>query len=122
MANRFGAGTGCPCWKNGSGPGAGSASGFGLHLDSPALAKVYNSGWREPTGTGSRVVIGFSLDAREAVDQTYAKVTAAGHAGVQPPYDTFWGAGYAVVEDPDGNHVGLMSPLDPSHAKGPPAI
>jgi uncharacterized glyoxalase superfamily protein PhnB len=27
--------------------------------------------------------------------------------------DTFWGARYAVIEDPDGNHVGLMSPIDP---------
>jgi uncharacterized glyoxalase superfamily protein PhnB len=95
-------------------------NGFGLHLDSPALAKVYNSGWREPTGTGSRVVIGFSLDTREAVDQTYSKVTAAGHAGVQPPYDTFWGARYAVVADPDGNDVGLMSPVDESRRSWPP--
>jgi predicted lactoylglutathione lyase len=91
-------------------------TGFVLHLDSPALAKVYNSGWREPTGTGSRVVIGFSVSTREAVDQTYAKATAAGHPGVQPPYDTFWGARYAIVEDPDGNHVGLMSPPDPCGA------
>jgi uncharacterized glyoxalase superfamily protein PhnB len=31
----------------------------------------------------------------------------------QPPYDAFWGARYAVVSDPDGNAVGIMSPIDP---------
>ena len=56
----------------------------------------------------------------------YRKVglTAAGYAGSQPPYDAFWGARYAIVEDPDGNDVGLMSPIDaqrrfvPSPAEG----
>ena len=32
----------------------------------------------------------------------------------QPPFDAFWGARYAIVEDPDGNSVGLMSPVDPT--------
>ena len=40
-------------------------------------------------------------------------VTGAGYRGQQPPYDAFWGARYAVVEDPDGNAVGIMSPSDP---------
>ena len=30
----------------------------------------------------------------------------------QEPYDAFWGARYAVVSDPDGNGVGIMSPVD----------
>jgi len=29
-----------------------------------------------------------------------------------PPYDAFWGSRFAVVTDPDGNAVGLMSPRD----------
>jgi Glyoxalase/Bleomycin resistance protein/Dioxygenase superfamily len=40
-------------------------------------------------------------------------ITAAGYRGQQPPYDAFWGARYAVIEDPDGNAVGIMSPVDP---------
>jgi len=31
------------------------------------------------------VVIGFSLPARDAVDERYARLTAAGYAGGQPP-------------------------------------
>jgi hypothetical protein len=41
-------------------------------------------------------------------------LTAAGYAGPQPPYDAFWGARYAIVQDPDDNDVGLMSPIDPN--------
>jgi uncharacterized glyoxalase superfamily protein PhnB len=94
-------------------------SGLTLHMDSPALARVYDRGWTEPTGTGTRIVIGFALASREEVDRTYAKLTALGHRGAQPPFDAFWGSRYAVVEDPDGNHVGVMSPSDPAR-RGPP--
>ena len=49
-----------------------------------------------------RVVVGFSVKSRAEVDQLYGEMTAAGHRGLQAPYDAFWGARYAVVEDPDG--------------------
>ena len=49
----------------------------------------------------------------------YADLTGAGYRGQQPPYDAFWGARYAVVEDPDGNAVGLMSPSDPALPQRP---
>lgn len=94
-------------------------NGLGLDLDSPQLAKSYNAGW---SPDGSRSVIGFSLPTREAVDERYAELTRAGYSGLQSPYDTFWGARYAIVEDPDGNHVGLMSPPDPARRSRPPAI
>ncbi|HZA78108.1 MAG TPA: VOC family protein, partial [Acidimicrobiales bacterium] len=57
--------------------------------------------------------------SREAVDELYAKVAAAGYASRQPPYDAFWGARYAVVADPEGNDVGLMSPIDPERRYTP---
>ncbi len=38
----------------------------------------------------------------------------------QDPYDAFWGARYAVVSDPDGNGVGIMSPPDPAMRTAPP--
>jgi len=41
-----------------------------------------------------------------------------GAVGQQPPWDAFWGARYAVVEDPDGNAVGIMSAIDPDR-RGP---
>ena len=97
-------------------------NGFHLHFDSIALAKSFNRGWPEQAGAGTRTIIGFSLSSREAVDDRYADLVAAGYIGRQPPYDTFWGARYAVIEDPDGNHVGLMSPLDPARRSAPPAL
>ncbi len=83
-----------------------------LSLSSPKLARVYNKGYRGGTGGGG-VVIGFAVKTRRAVDAAYAKLTAAGYKGQMPPWDAFWGARYAIVADPDGNHVGIMSPSDP---------
>jgi catechol 2,3-dioxygenase-like lactoylglutathione lyase family enzyme len=97
-------------------------NGFVLHIDSAALAKRFDTGWRNTDAGRGRVVIGFSLASREAVDARFAELVAAGYAASQPPYDAFWGARYAVIEDPDGNPVGLMSPLDPARRGPPPAI
>ena len=94
-------------------------NGFVLEFDNLALARTYNAAWRQPAGS-SRALIGFSVATREAVDERYADLVAAGYDGRQPPYDTFWGARYAVVADPDGNDVGIMSPLDPSRRSWPP--
>src|SRR5262245_2592894 len=95
------------------------ANGFLLEFDDVTLARTYNAGWRRPGG-GSRALIGFSVATREAVDERYAELVAAGYEGRQQPYDTFWGARYAVVADPDGNDVGIMSPLDPARRSWPP--
>src|SRR6185503_3124926 len=46
-----------------------------------------------------------------------AKIAGGGYRGQQPPYDAFWGSRYAVVEDPDGNLVGLMGPMDDSRRR-----
>lgn len=51
-------------WRTGSGahhvdltmPG-----GLHLHFDSPALAKAYDRGWEEPSGTGTRIVLSFRV-------------------------------------------------------------
>ena len=37
------------------------------------------------------------------VDRLYSEVRDAGYAGSNQPYDAFWGARHAIVEDPDGN-------------------
>jgi uncharacterized glyoxalase superfamily protein PhnB len=66
------------------------------------------------------VVLGFSLPTREAVDERYRELTSAGYRGRQPPFDAFWGARYAIVADPDGHDVGLMSPIDDSRRTWPP--
>src|SRR5262245_41489679 len=94
-------------------------NGFELHLDNVTRARTYNAAWRR-SGGSSHAVIGFSVATREAVDQVYASMVAAGHQGRQQPYDTFWGARYAVVADPDGHDVGIMSPIDASRRYWPP--
>jgi uncharacterized glyoxalase superfamily protein PhnB len=96
--------------------------GLILHFDSPALAAVYDRGWRPPSGTGTRSVLSFKVPSREEVDRIHERLTGLGHASAQPPFDAFWGARYAIVEDPDGNHIGIMSASNPSRRTAPPAI
>ena len=96
-------------------------NGADLELDSHALARVYNQGF-EPGPAGGQALLGFSLPTRDAVDETYADLVSAGYAGLQPPWDAFWGARAAVVGDPDGNHVSLQSPSSEARQGPPPAI
>jgi uncharacterized glyoxalase superfamily protein PhnB len=93
--------------------------GISLELDTAESARLWHAGWRaDPAGVS--VVIGFSLPTREAVDTRYSQLTSAGYAGRQPPFDAFWGARWAIVTDPDGNDIGLMSPIDESRRTWPP--
>ena len=52
------------------------------------------------------------IETREAVDATYQALVAAGHNGQLAPCDPPWQARFAIVDDPDGNVVGLHSPRD----------
>lgn len=92
----------------------------GLDIDFDDFARVWNEGWRDRHDVGGRVVIGFGVESRQAVDALYEKLTRAGHKGLQPPWDAFWGSRYAIVEDPNGIAVGLMSPRDPAKTYWPP--
>ncbi|HET6774864.1 MAG TPA: VOC family protein [Acidimicrobiales bacterium] len=93
--------------------------GFSLELDTVESVRLWHAGWRaDPAST--RIVIGFALPSRAAVDDRYAELTAAGYTGRQLPFDAFWGARYAIVADPDGNDVGLMSPMDQARGTWPP--
>jgi catechol 2,3-dioxygenase-like lactoylglutathione lyase family enzyme len=87
-----------------------------LDLDSTSFAAHWDEGW--PGGPG--VVLGFKVDTRQAVDDLVAALAADGVAVQQPPLDAFWGARYAVVTDPDGNAVGIMSPSDDAFRAAPP--
>ena len=89
-----------------------------IHIDNEHLAGLYNSSWR--AGEQSRVIVGFRVATRDEVDERYAEMISAGYASAQPPYDTFWGARYAVIVDPDGTHVGLMSPPEDARKYWPP--
>ena len=91
-------------------------TGFDFDLDSQSFVTEWNKGWPQAR-TGP--VFGFALPSAEAVDDAYCELTTAGYAGQQPPWDGFMGARYAVVADPDGNSVGLMSPIDPARSRMP---
>jgi catechol 2,3-dioxygenase-like lactoylglutathione lyase family enzyme len=102
-------------WPPGSGArhvALDNGDGAIFELDNLAMARIWHGGWRAPDPEARPVVLGFSLPSREAVDERYRTLTAAGYTGRQEPYDAFFGARYAVVCDPAGNDIGLMSPID----------
>jgi len=88
-----------------------------LDFDTAESARLWDAGWPDKGGMG---VLGFRVASRSDVDDIYRDLSEAGYTGEQPPYDTFWGARYAIVEDPDGHPVGIMSPPDPAHRTPPP--
>jgi len=89
-------------------------NGIDLDLDSSEFARYWNQGWQRGMG-----VLGFKVASRERVDEIYRDLVEAGYRGQQAPYDAFWGARYAVIEDPDGNAVGIMSPVNPDERSQP---
>jgi uncharacterized glyoxalase superfamily protein PhnB len=60
------------------------------------------------------------LPSRNDVDATYNRLEEAGFTGLQRPYDAFWGSRYAIVADPEGNNVGLESPMEDDKRSWPP--
>jgi catechol 2,3-dioxygenase-like lactoylglutathione lyase family enzyme len=95
---------------------------IGFDLDSTAFAQRWNTGWTGQTDLRGRVVVGFGVPARTDVDDVFRDMVGAGYRGLQEPYDAIWGARYAVIEDPDGIAVGLMSPVSPDKKSPPPNL
>ena len=93
--------------------------GAWLEADSAPFARYWNRGWADEADLKGRVLLGLRVSSRAEVDRLFAEVTAAGHRGLQPPTDGFWGARYAIVEDPNGIAVGLMSEADDAHRSPP---
>ena len=96
------------------------AEGALLEADSSTFARAWNAGWNDEPNLAGRVLLGVHVDSRAEVDRLFAELTAVGHRGLQEPYDAFWGARFAVVEDPNGVAVGLLSPRDGPHGPPPP--
>ena len=90
------------------------SNGIDLDLDSSDFARYWDQGWRRGMG-----VLGFRVESRDRVDEIYLDLVEHGYRGQQPPWDAFWGARYAVIEDPDGNAVGIMSAVDPERRSQP---
>ncbi|HVT75574.1 MAG TPA: VOC family protein [Acidimicrobiales bacterium] len=90
----------------------------GMDIDSDALTRSYAPDW--PAAAG--VVITFRTESRADVDALHDHMVGLGHPSQRAPFDAFWGARYAVLVDPDGNHVSLMSPMDKSLGGPPPDL
>ncbi len=100
-------------WPPGSGArhsGAQSTANAQVDFDNAAMTAIWGDAELSPGAT----VIGFSLESSDAVDAKFAELIAGGYRGRREPYDAFFGARYAIVDDPDGRAVGLMSPVDPT--------
>ncbi len=65
------------------------------------------------------VVLIFEVPDRGTVDERFAELVEAGYTAHHEPFDAFWGSRYAIVDDPDGNHVGIMGPQDMEHKAAP---
>lgn len=93
-------------------------SGFRFELDQHEFAKQWNSG--TPALNGGSVVLCLSVPERGDVDRSWQRMVDAGHKTRQRPYDTFWGSRFAIIDDPDGYQIGLMSPSDAHKRYWPP--
>ena len=89
-------------------------SGMNLVLHEPEFARRWDPAYAGPAA-GSTVV-DLNVSSREAVDELHGRVVEAGFTSSVEPWDTFFGARYAIVSDADGHRIGLKSPQDPSRS------
>jgi predicted lactoylglutathione lyase len=94
-------------------------NGTRLELDSAPFARQW--GAERALAGPSAMVLFLSVPSREDVDRLHASASKAGYRSQRAPSDAFWGARYAILEDPDGNSVGLMSPMEGTRRFAPPA-
>jgi uncharacterized glyoxalase superfamily protein PhnB len=84
-------------------------NGLQLMLDADDLRDKSTASWSSPAV--GRAFLAFEFAGPAEVDAMYAELTAAGAAGLQEPWDAFWGMRYATVADPAGNGVDLYANL-----------
>ncbi|HEY8791003.1 MAG TPA: VOC family protein [Actinopolymorphaceae bacterium] len=84
--------------------------GIRLAWDTIDVVRSFDPGWEPPTG-GPGITTAFLVDSHADVDSTHDAAVAAGYAAYKAPWDAFWGQRYAVLIDPDGNHVDVFAQL-----------
>lgn len=84
-------------------------NGYRISLNALSMVKENDPHWEQPKG--HRMELAFLCETPAHVDETHARIVAAGHKSVKAPWDAFWGQRYAIVEDPDGSHVSIFCPL-----------
>ena len=87
------------------------SNGANGEVGTAGLTRGYDPEWQAPSGPALNT-INFELASREAVDAMYEKLTSAGYTKHLAPCDPPWQSRFAIVDDPDGNVVGLPSPRD----------
>jgi catechol 2,3-dioxygenase-like lactoylglutathione lyase family enzyme len=93
-----------------------SATSTSVEFDNPQLFRIYATPELQ-----TPLILGFGYPSSEDVDAACERVKSAGHTVIRAPHDAFWGARYALVQDPDGNTIGLMGPRDRSRSYTPEA-
>jgi catechol 2,3-dioxygenase-like lactoylglutathione lyase family enzyme len=88
------------------------AGGLRLMFDTEDTVRSFDPSWTAPpAGSTTRMGIAFLCDSPAEVDEVHTSMVEAGYRSERDPWDAFWGQRYAVVLDPDGNHVDLFAPL-----------
>ena len=86
--------------------------GVGFDIDTESLTIGYSPNWAKSAAAGAASVLSFRVDTRDDVDALHDHMVSLGYESHLAPWDAFWGARFAIIVDPDGNHVSLMSPMD----------
>jgi catechol 2,3-dioxygenase-like lactoylglutathione lyase family enzyme len=87
--------------------------GLRIAWDTTDTIRSFDESWTPPSG-GHRVGLAFDCGSPDGVDATHDELVADGSESHLAPWDAFWGQRYAVVLDPDGNHVELCAALPAS--------
>lgn len=85
--------------------------GVGIDIDSEALTVGYSPKWAQSAAAGAAIMVSFRVDASEDVDALHDHMVSLGYESHLAPWDAFWNARFAIIVDPDGNHVSIMGPM-----------
>jgi catechol 2,3-dioxygenase-like lactoylglutathione lyase family enzyme len=94
-------------------------TGLTVELDQYDFARQWHSG--TPPLTGGSSVLSVAVAERSDVDALVDRMAGGGYAVRQMPYNTFWGSRFAVIADPDGYQIGIMSPSEAKRRFWPPS-
>jgi catechol 2,3-dioxygenase-like lactoylglutathione lyase family enzyme len=84
--------------------------GAKIAWDSADTIKSFDAEWTAPTG-GHRIALAFTCSSPAEVEALFDELGGFGYGQYKKPWDAFWGQRYAIVLDPDGNHIELAAPL-----------